>query len=280
MATDRNNRLLFVISDLHMGDGGPRDNFAVDNKESHLNSFLDFVETNNGRLIVLGDLFEFWQANVSKVLIKRMPVIDRLAKMDAIFVVGNHDADLEHLIDTGMLAHPFFDKMTRPFTETIGGKTFKFMHGHEVEPFESKDTPGWGRILAILGGIIEDKKGSPLLSQGGHTEKMLLKTGRSFMWIWSCFVNRFERKCTNASHQHNFDHELTPSQSPSRTKGMLALYHKDQIANGYDIAIVGHTHAAKSIGNWYHNSGCWVGLRKNFIIISPDATVKVLDWKD
>lgn len=275
----QDERPIFVISDLHMGDGGPRDNFAVDNKEEELGDFLDYVQSSDGRLIVLGDLFDFWQANVGRVLTKRRPIIDRLAEMDAVYVVGNHDADLEGLIDGDMLSHPFFSNMTRAFTQTIGGREFKFMHGHEVEPTDENDAPGWGRILAILGGIIEDKKGSPMLSAGGITEKMLLKTGRSFMWLWNCFVNRFEKKCTQASHSHDFDHELTPTQSPGRTKGMVKLYHKDRIEKGYDIAIVGHTHAAKSIDGWYYNSGCWVGIRKNFIKISPDATVEIMDWE-
>ena len=274
----RDERPIFVISDLHMGDGGPRDNFAVDNKERELGDFLEYVESNDGRLVVLGDLFDFWQANIGRVLTKRRPIIDRLAEMDAVYVVGNHDADLEDLIGGDMLSHPLFENMTRAFTQTIGGRKFKFMHGHEVEPIDQNGAPGWGRMLAILGGIIEDKKGSPLLSAGGFTEKALLKTGRSFMWMWNFFVNRFEKKCTSASHPHDFDHELTPAQSPGRAKGMIKLYHKDMLESGYDIAIVGHTHAAKNIGSWYYNSGCWVGIRKNFIKISPDATVDIMDW--
>ena len=273
-------KTIFVISDLHMGDGGPRDNFAVDNKEDELGLFLDYVESQNGSLVILGDLFEFWQANIGKVLMERIHVLDRFAAMGAVYVVGNHDADLEELIGADMLSHPFFDNMTRAFTREIAGRKFKFMHGHEVEPIDQNGSPGWGKILAILGGIIEDKKGSPLLSAGGKTEKILLKTGRWFMWLWNCFVNRFEKKCTSASHPHDFDHELTPSQSPGRAKGMVKLYHLDMITNKYDIAIVGHTHAAKSIDGWYYNSGCWVGLRKNFIRILPDSTVEIHDWTE
>jgi len=69
---------------------------------------LDYVEQEGGELFILGDLFEFWQANVGRVIVRRMDFLDRLARMGAVYVVGNHDAVLEVLIGKGVLAHPFF----------------------------------------------------------------------------------------------------------------------------------------------------------------------------
>ena len=34
---------IYAISDLHMGDGGARDNFPLDDRERQLNLFLDYV---------------------------------------------------------------------------------------------------------------------------------------------------------------------------------------------------------------------------------------------
>ena len=59
------SRPVVVISDLHLGDRGPRDSFAVGDREKQLTLFLDFVDQQQGELVVLGDLFEFWQMNVS-----------------------------------------------------------------------------------------------------------------------------------------------------------------------------------------------------------------------
>jgi UDP-2,3-diacylglucosamine pyrophosphatase LpxH len=264
---------------MHIGDGGPRDNFSADDKASKFNLFLDYVESCGGELFVLGDLFEFWQANISRVLIHQMPLIDRLAEMNAIYVVGNHDADLEHLIDTNMLTHPFFRGMSGPFERLIGGKRFKFMHGHELDPFNRDGTPRWGRILAILGGILEDRKGSPLLSAGGFTEKSLLKVSRSFMWIWNNSVNLFE-KSERHEKAHSLYESLTPAQDPKKIKGILSLYHNNKYKEGYDCLITGHTHRAGLFQDWYCNSGCWVGLRSNFVKIQPDGRIQLYEWKN
>jgi UDP-2,3-diacylglucosamine pyrophosphatase LpxH len=270
---------IIVVSDLHIGDGGPRDNFSVDDKAQKFDCFLSYVENCGAELFVLGDLFEFWQANISRVLVHRMPLIDRLAKMEAIYVVGNHDADFENLIGTNLLAHPFFERMCGPFERTIGGKRFKFMHGHEPDPFNRDGTPRWGRILAILGGILEDRKGSPLLSAGGFTEKSLLKVSRTFMWIWNNSVNLFE-KSEKHEKAHSMAESLTPAQDPARIKGILSLYHNNKLAEGYDYLITGHTHRAGLFQDWYCNSGCWVGLRSNFVQIRPSGQIKLYEWKN
>jgi len=274
-----NERSIFVVSDLHMGDGGPRDNFAVDHKAEQFSRFLDYVEEEEGELFILGDLFDFWQANVGRVIVRRMNFLDRFARMGAVFVVGNHDSDLEDLIGTGLLAHPFFERMSRPFERTIGSRRFKFLHGHELEPFHGDGRPRCGRVLAILCGMIEDCKGSPLLSAGGLSEKTLLGMGRSFMWMWNNSVHWLAKSQKQPLQQRMAD-SLTPAQDPSREKGILALYQRDRLENGYDVLVAGHTHQAGVFNGWYYNSGCWVGLRNNFLRIEPDGTIQLGAWKN
>ncbi len=105
---------IFVISDLHMGDGGPRDSFAVGDRERQLALFLDYVANQQGELMVLGDLFEFWQMNLSAIILRHRPLLDRLAGMQATYVLGNHDGDLEHFVGTDLLSCPFFQRMRGP----------------------------------------------------------------------------------------------------------------------------------------------------------------------
>lgn len=276
MAAERD---IMIVSDLHIGDGGPRDNFAADGKIEKFNRFLDYVEAQQAELMILGDLFDFWQANIGRVLTRHLDLIERLARLEAVYVVGNHDADFEDLIGTNILGHPFFDRMTGPFLRTISGRRFKFMHGHELDPFNRDGTPRWGRILAILGGIIEDRKGSPLLSAGGMTEKSLLKVSRGFMWMWNKSVNLFEKSETR-KETHTFEESLTPAQDPGKIKGIMSLYHINKRQEGYDFLVTGHTHRAGLFQDWYGNSGCWVGLRCNFIRLHSNGELHVYEWKD
>lgn len=277
-AMDFGNKPLFIVSDLHIGDGGPRDNFAADGKQQQFDLFLRYVKQQNGQLIILGDLFEFWQANLAKTIRFRLNLLDHLAALNTIYVVGNHDADLADFIGTKILNHPFFDRMTGPLTVSIAGKTFRLMHGHELDPFNRESKPGWGRILAILAGIIEDRKGSPLLSAGGLTEKSLLRLSRFFMWFWNNSVFFLEKGAAQEPFG-SVEQSLTPAQEPARVKGFISLFYKEKCQQGYDVIISGHTHQVGRVGDWYVNSGCWIGLRNHFLRINPDATIEIWEWK-
>jgi UDP-2,3-diacylglucosamine pyrophosphatase LpxH len=75
---------IFVISDLHIGDGGPRDNFAHGGQRPiDLAEFLDYIDEQNCDLVILGDLFEFWQSSLSRVIIRNLGLIDRLGSLKA-----------------------------------------------------------------------------------------------------------------------------------------------------------------------------------------------------
>ena len=273
---------IFVISDLHMGDGGPRDNFAVGDKEKQLNLFLDFVKKKNGELIIVGDLFEFWQASLGKVLVKRRNSIDRLGDMGATFVVGNHDADLEALIGSDILAHRFFKKMSIRFDRKIGGKKFMFMHGHEVDPYNRGDVPGLGRIVAIFAGICEDINRSPVLGTGEPVENWLLKRFKILEKMYNWMRRKWERVVAGFKGfiAGGRKRRLTPAQSPKRAKEMLGRYRKDRAEGGYNIAIVGHTHKVGRFEDWYFNSGSWATGENNFLRISDDGKVEEFRWED
>ena len=54
----------------------------------------------------------------------------------------------------------------------------------------------------------------------------------------------------------------------------------DRDKGGYEIAVLGHTHKAGRIGDWYFNSGSWTGPKNPFLRISPDGHVRYFEWKD
>ena len=58
----------FCISDLHLCDRGPRDNFAYNGREERFDHFLKIVEQAHGRLLILGDLLDWWQVPVGAAI--------------------------------------------------------------------------------------------------------------------------------------------------------------------------------------------------------------------
>ena len=246
------NHSIFVISDLHMGDGGTRDNFALGDRVEQLGLFLDAVAGHQGELIVLGDLFEFWQMNVSKIVTKHLPLLDRLAAMNATYVLGNHDSDLDGFIGKALLPHPLFQRMRSPFEREIGGKRFKFMHGHELDSVNKGDIPEWGRVFSILAAIAEDKNGSPVKKNGAFVQDDLEEVGTHLedmfggaVWLMGKLKRLFGLGGLGIPAQH-----LTPAQNPDRQKELLAMYQEDMEDSGYDVLIAGHTHQPGRIEDW------------------------------
>lgn len=265
-------RPTYVVSDLHLGDGGPRDNFAHmadGHREDEFLAFLDFVEEQNGRLIIAGDLFELWQSNVSMVLTLRDRLLDRLAAMGAIYILGNHDADLIYFCTHCWLSHPFFETMRTEHTERIGDRSFHFIHGHEVDSYCAGDNPGLGRITAIYSGLREDRNGSPLLSKYKTVEARSI--GRLER------LSNFVRWCCGK-----------PSRTRMMNDGLRGYIREFGVANGgkYDVLVSGHTHVAGQLWSEEHptmpvyNAGAWAEGTCSFVAISPGGSVGVFDWID
>jgi UDP-2,3-diacylglucosamine pyrophosphatase LpxH/uncharacterized membrane protein HdeD (DUF308 family) len=272
---------IFVISDLHLGDGGLRDKFEAGGKTPELRAFLDHVGEEGGELFILGDLFELWQMNLSLLLVRRREILDHLAALRSVYVPGNHDVDLAHFIGTDFLCHPFFRAMRAPFTREIGGRRFRFCHGHETDPWNAGDDPGFGRMLAIFAGVFEDRNGSPLLESGAGVGDVLLQFGESMLEIWrSAAAAMTDGRAARAAEDVQPNAGLTPVQDPDRLVEHVAGVRADREKGGYDVAVLGHTHKAGRIGDWYFNSGTWIGPRSSFLRISPDGDVRCLEWKE
>ena len=282
---------IFVISDLHLGDHGKRDNFFVNGKDKEgneinrlelFNKFLDMVEQRNGQLVIVGDLFEFWQANIGKVIEKNLALLDRLAKMKAIYVVGNHDIDLEPLIKecSNIFSHPFFAQMTTSFVQNIGEKRFKFFHGHEVDPYNKGDTPGWGRMMAILAGIIEDKIGAKL-NDNQSTEDVLVKLGTGIKEKIESALNTVK----NTFIREEDGKGMTPAQNKNLVADHFIHMEAERKKDEFEVAVCGHTHMPGKLDNWYVNSGSWVKFADNepvgdFIWIYKTGEYDVFTFKE
>jgi UDP-2,3-diacylglucosamine pyrophosphatase LpxH/uncharacterized membrane protein HdeD (DUF308 family) len=278
---DRSGRDIFVISDLHLGDGGLRDKFEPGNKTRHLRAFLDHVGAEGGELFILGDLFELWQMNLSSLLVKRRELLDHFASLDVAYIPGNHDVDLAHFEGTDFIHHPFFQRMRKPFIREVGGKRYAFSHGHETDPFNAGDDPGFGRMLAIFAALFEQQKGSPLLTGGEGVGDVLEQFGESMLTIWRVAAAAVARRAAGSTNREAGPNSaLTPAQDPDRLLEHVAGVRAALERGAYDVTVLGHTHKPGRIGGWYFNSGTWVGSRSPYLRISADGDIRYHEWKD
>ncbi len=273
-------RDIFVISDLHLGDGGARDNFEAGKKTPQLRAFLDHVGSEGGELFVLGDLFELWQMNLSVLFVKRRALLDHFAALNLIYVPGNHDVDLAHFIGTDFLAHPFFGRMRAPFIRELGAN-------------DSASSTGTRPILQLRGRArvrphalhlrwhLRGRERLSVPRERRDVEDVLEQFGESMLTIWQCAVATMKHRMPNVADKEVRPRAaLTPVQNPDRLGEHVVGVRADLEKGAYDVAVLGHTHKPGRIGDWYFNSGSWTGPVNSFLRISPDGHVRHLEWKD
>ena len=67
---------------------------------------------------------------------------------------------------------------------------------------------------------------------------------------------------------------------PRSDEVMNSMDNNSEESEGYDIAVVGHTHQAGRFEEWYFNSGSWVGENNEFLTISPEGKISFHHWKN
>ena len=87
----QNRRSLYFVSDLHLADGSPADDFNEGSHRAAFEWFLEHeVEADGGELILVGDVFELWQASLRGIREYYGPLFWRLFNYR--LLRGNHDS--------------------------------------------------------------------------------------------------------------------------------------------------------------------------------------------
>ncbi len=239
---------------------------------------MDFVEKRNGQLVVVGDLLELWRCRLENIVEEHEDILDRLYAANAIYVLGNHDLDIQHCGKDESQYHPLLGQFHHTFFRTIGGRKFKFMHGHEHDPFIRESFRKWIRLFSPFTYALEYHSNSTAVARDVASD-ILLEMGEQILHGWQWISRRFNKAVHEAYCLLPAD-EMNRLQRPMRTRKMLSRYYHDLLEGLYDIAIVGHTHKAGQFGQWYFNSGSWTGRTNNFLHIRPDGQIQVLNWTD
>ncbi|HUI28598.1 MAG TPA: UDP-2,3-diacylglucosamine diphosphatase [Candidatus Acidoferrales bacterium] len=251
---------VYFISDIHLGAPTLSQDFETKRRKEVL-KFLDVVVGNGSRLIVVGDLFDFWfeyRYVVPKdyfwLYVKLKEMVDGGIAVD--YVAGNHDFFLGEFFEKsiGLRVHQ------EGFSENINGKRFLIIHG---DGLAQKDS-GYRMLKKIL--------------RNNHS--------RTFIrWIHPDVGFYFAKAFSKKSR------EYTSSKDFGEADGML-MFAERKISEGYDFVIMGHNHVprceyfpripAPPAGHpngkgVYVNLGDWL---KNFTYgIFDGDTVKLMNWE-
>ena len=152
-----------IISDLHLGDGGPRDDFHADTE------LCFFLELHRDVLIVLaGDIFEMWQIRDPREIQRAHPAVCKAIEEHVDFAVrGNHDGDLARICGI-------------PLAEGLLVDGVLVIHGHQFDAFNHGRFRFVGRAATWLAGGMElihrdadvwlGKAATWLLRRGRHSK--------------------------------------------------------------------------------------------------------------
>jgi len=112
------------ISDIHLGDGSKADDF---HRDKELINFLKWTDNRAGEIVIVGDLYELWQADLEDIFWAHPEVINALAKRNnkITYLYGNHD-------------YLPFSKLT---PEIYKNGNITAMHGHQFDKHNNFKNP-------------------------------------------------------------------------------------------------------------------------------------------
>lgn len=286
---------IVCLSDLHIGAGlrsdgtlHPRDNFDGKKIKNFTNFLKRYGEEEDTLVLYLGDIFECWQVDGPRIVANQQTLLNQMAKVNSIYVVGNHDRPFAPGVEcrTSVPGHPFFNNLSKHFIMPIGDKKVHFMHGHEFDPYNCGEDPSRGQAIAIMAGEVEDAAGGAHAAGDkvsvedrlfGLVEKVQKFASTIFRWISYPFrlIAKLFHESTSPSQS------LTLHAHHLQATAELKLKCQGTI-NAFDIVVMGHTHAPGK-KEWYHNTGSWVNDKLSFIEIEKgdsDPTINHMVWKE
>ncbi len=218
------NLKYFFISDVHLGTEG-----IVSNKDrmKHFISFLSYVSAENGRLFILGDLFDFWfeyKYVIPKEFFPVLTALENFRKNGLIdYIVGNHDFWVDDFFEKtlGIPVHQ------NEYELEINKKKIYLHHGDGI----AKKDVGYRILKRILRHPVNTR-----LYRLIHPD---------FGFAMAHYFSRLSR---NNSPPQDKDDDY-------------ADFAREKIRQGFDAVILGHTHYPAIIeqtNGVYLNTGDWV----------------------
>lgn len=154
-----------VVSDVHLGP-------EYSNKEKFID-FIDNLEDEVERFVLLGDIFDRWRRDHICVLLENIDIVQKLlsleSRINVFFVVGNHDFHLIKFPES--YCGVTFDLNKYDLSLEYDGTTYRFFHGH---PRENKR----------FGTLEMDETFADMMCMAGDdVGRLLMRSGRDRRWM-------------------------------------------------------------------------------------------------
>jgi predicted phosphodiesterase len=122
-----------ILSDLHLGDGGPRDDFRQ-NSELVQRVLRDYYLEGGYSLVLNGDIEELQRFGYAKIRARWQPLLslfEEFRRRTTLHkIIGNHDEGLRAVVDRGES-----DTLLDAVCYTFQGDTLFLFHGHQATVF-------------------------------------------------------------------------------------------------------------------------------------------------
>lgn len=239
---------VYFISDIHLGAPSLSEEQEMKRKNELL-KFFHKVANDGSRMIIVGDLFDFWFEYKSVIPKDYFWIYSKLKEMTdseipVDYVAGNHDFFLGEFFSKSVGLRVYPDG----FSEEINGKKFLIVHGD----------------------------GLALKDSGYRMLKRILRNdfvNSTIRWIHPDIGFRLAKAFSRKSR------EYTSGKDFGEVDGMI-LFAEKKIDEGYDYVVMGHNHVPRleHFGKGaYVNLGDWL---KNFTYgIFDGNDMQLLKWE-
>ncbi len=139
--------MIVVVSDVHLGSdvgrkcrgtGRACDDLDLDPLFQAFVGYIgkEYLRTKEDRLVLLGDIFDFWRKDAAEVMIENQETVSKLKEIASRsvinYVVGNHDYSIREMWRVSG-TKSLFSTMDKRLHLNIEGEDYTFMHGHQFE---------------------------------------------------------------------------------------------------------------------------------------------------
>jgi UDP-2,3-diacylglucosamine hydrolase len=240
----RQSRKIYFFSDAHLGIGTQETDYQ---KEIRIVSFLETVLKDGKELFIVGDLFDYWFEYRSVVPRGYVRLLGKLAALtdagvNISYLTGNHDFWMK-----GYLQEELGIRIqSEPIERIFAGKRFYICHGDGVDPTD----------------------------RGYRFLKRVFRN-RLNIWMFSLLhpdlATWLARRSSSTSRKH--------TGQKTREDRYLLEFASRKIDEGYDVVIMGHSHApALELvnGGTYINLGDWI--RHDTYAVFDGRSVTLREW--